>query len=97
MNMNMATTLSVVLLGVYVLGPAPARADPKLQNAPVLAPVPAPANCLMTTGSRLPQKPAHCAAFGRSYTEQDLRQTGLTSLGDALRRMDPAITAGRYP
>jgi hypothetical protein len=90
--MNMATLLSVVLLGACVLSPAPARADPNQHNAPAVATVPASPNCPKATGSRLPHETTQCAAFGRSYTGEDLKQTGKTSLGDALRMLDPAIT-----
>lgn len=58
--------------------------------------------CLQSTGSLITTvrnrraaregKPAECApAFGRAYTQDDLRGTGGTDLGDILRTLDPSI------
>ena len=58
--------------------------------------------CLQSTGSVITAvrnrraaregKPAECApAFGRVYTQDDLRGTGGTDLGDILRTLDPSI------
>ncbi len=93
--MNVNTLLSTVVLGAFLLNPVPSRADPDPPHGAVVATVPAHPNCLQATGSRIPQKAAECAGFGRSYSEQDLRQTGVISLGDALTRLDPAVTVGR--
>jgi hypothetical protein len=84
--------LGLVTLGAFVLGPALAGANDNPQKSPVAASAPASPGCLTVTGSRLPQKAPQCAGFGRSYTDQDLSQTGLTSVGDALGHLDPAIT-----
>ena len=53
-------------------------------------------NCLKETGSRLAPRPdskgRKCVnAIGRSYTREDLDRTGTIDLGDALRRLDPAV------
>jgi hypothetical protein len=54
-------------------------------------------NCLRHTGSRLlhsrrARAEKRCApAFGRVYTQDDLRMTGAVDIADALRRLDPAI------
>ena len=32
-----------------------------------------------------------CADFGRAYTRNDIENTGALTLGDALRRLDPAV------
>jgi len=58
--------------------------------------------CLQSTGSLITAvrnrraeregKPAECApAFGRAYTQDDLRGTGGSDLGDILRTLDPSI------
>ena len=90
--MHRATLFPVVILGAFTLSPAATRADPDQHNAPTVAAVPSPPSCLRVTGSRIPQKATECAGFGRSYSEQDLNQTGLTSVGDALGHLDPSIT-----
>lgn len=48
-------------------------------------------SCL-ATGSRIPLSPGDCAAFGRSYSDEQLRQTGQTEVGPALQMLDPDIT-----
>ncbi len=48
-------------------------------------------SCL-STGSRIPLSPGECAAPGRSYSEEELRQTGQVDVAPALRMLDPAIT-----
>lgn len=54
-------------------------------------------NCLRHTGSlllhsRRARAEKRCApAFGRVYTQDDLRMTGAVDIADALRRLDPAI------
>lgn len=59
-------------------------------------------HCLQSTGSLITTvrnrraeregKAAECApAFGRAYTQDDLRTTGGTDLGDILRTLDPSI------
>jgi hypothetical protein len=50
-------------------------------------------NCLRDTGSLIPAKKGQClqGAFGRSYSAEDLRNTGQPKTADALRMLDPAI------
>ncbi|WP_428381329.1 hypothetical protein [Nevskia ramosa] len=48
-------------------------------------------NCVRDTGTRIKSKKRDCVA-GRSYSAEELRQTGETNPLDALRRMDPSIT-----
>ena len=71
-------------------------ADAKDQNADRLS----DRNCLRSTGSlvttrynaRVEREKQKCiAANGRSYTQEDLRDTGATDIGDALRRLDPSV------
>lgn len=47
----------------------------------------------VTTGSRVPLDQNQCAAFGRSYSGQQLQQTGHIDTARALQTLDPAITA----
>lgn len=45
------------------------------------------------TASRIPPDPRHCSADNvRTYTGDQLEQTGATQVGDALRYLDPEIT-----
>ena len=50
-------------------------------------------NCPTTTASRIPSNDKSCTAFGRSYSSEDLDQTGKTSAAEALQQLDPSITA----
>lgn len=50
-------------------------------------------NCLQSTGSLIPAKPGTCLPVaGRSYSQQDIRNTGSPTLGPALQQLDPSIT-----
>lgn len=50
-------------------------------------------NCIRDTGSRIPAKPGHCLPVGgRSYSQQDLQNTGEIELGPALQKLDPSVT-----
>ncbi|MDB6086308.1 MAG: hypothetical protein JWN43_4189 [Gammaproteobacteria bacterium] len=49
--------------------------------------------CLPDTG--LPAGDAKCSGFGRSYSSEDIRRTGATTVGEALPLLDPSITVHR--
>ena len=51
-----------------------------------------PAGCVAATATRIPVSPKDCAAFGRSWTEQDIKGTGATDAAQALRQLDPTLT-----
>lgn len=69
--------------------PAPSGAD---SQSPLK---PGNRGCLQTTGSLIPAKPGTCLPVaGRSYSAQDLRNTGSPTLGPALQQLDPSITVG---
>ena len=55
-----------------------------------VAAAPAP-GCVSDTGSRI-SAPGDCAGFGRSYSQEDMKRTGTTTVGGALPLLDPAIT-----
>lgn len=50
-------------------------------------------NCIRDTGSMIPVKKGQClqGVSGRSYSAEDLRNTGQPKTADALRMLDPAI------
>ena len=48
-------------------------------------------NCLTQTESRISGK-GKCRGTGRSYTSDDLKRTGKTTVGEALPLLDPSIT-----
>lgn len=56
-------------------------------------PMPGDRNCLQTTGSLIPPKNGHCLSVpGRSYSRQDIQNTGEPTLGPALEKLDPSVT-----
>jgi hypothetical protein len=60
-------------------------------------PRPGDRNCIQSTGSLIPAKPGTCLPVpGRSYSREDLEKTGHTTLGPALRDLDPSITYGGH-
>ena len=51
-------------------------------------------SCLTQTGSLISVE-GKCRATGRSYTNDDIKGTGATSAGEALRQLDPSIIVSR--
>ena len=68
-----------------------ASAQPSARQHQVIKP--GDRNCIRDTGSMIPAKKGQClqGAFGRSYSAEDLRNTGQPKTADALRMLDPAI------
>jgi hypothetical protein len=60
-------------------------------KSPTTATTPAKSPCVSASLHQSPGS-ATCAAAGRSYSSEDLRRTGEIDLGDALQKLDPAIT-----
>jgi hypothetical protein len=56
-----------------------------------------PAGCVGQSATMIPLKdPRSCAGFGSTSTRDDIDRTGETTLGPALRMLDPSIsTSGR--
>jgi hypothetical protein len=50
-----------------------------------------PAGCVSDTGGLI-SAPGQCAAFGHYYSQEDLRRYGETTVGGALRMLDPTVT-----
>lgn len=57
----------------------------------------APPGCVAETATRLPMSPRDCAAFGRQWSSNDIRSTGQTDIGTALRNLDPSVSASTPP
>jgi hypothetical protein len=49
-------------------------------------------NCLTGTAGRIPTTSPSCAGIGRSYSSEDINRNGATTIGQAMRQLDPAIT-----
>jgi len=48
--------------------------------------------CPNDTASRIPRDPSSCYGLGRTYSNDELRRTGASSVADALRQLDPAVS-----
>jgi hypothetical protein len=51
-----------------------------------------PVGCLSNTATRIAMSAAECAAFGRTWTDEDIKTTGATDSAQALRLLDPSVT-----
>lgn len=50
-------------------------------------------NCIRDTGSHIPPPKGQCLPVaGTSYSQQDIRRTGATNIGQALQMLDPSVT-----
>jgi len=47
--------------------------------------------CLHDTGSMIVDAHHPCRGIGRSYTREQIDQTGATTAAEALRQLDPAV------
>jgi hypothetical protein len=74
--------------GVRYAAAAPA---PGVKTAKATSASP-PRGCVADTATRIPLRPSECAAFGNSWTQQDIKSTGATDVGQALRLLDPTLT-----
>jgi hypothetical protein len=51
-----------------------------------------PAGCVSESATRIPTSPRDCGAYGHQWSQQDIKSTGATSAGQALRLLDPTVT-----
>ncbi|QNK00330.1 hypothetical protein [Dyella telluris] len=92
--------LGIVPVAMAQQNPAAGTTDPasqpqvSAQKDPSQSPLkPGDRNCLQTTGSLIPAKQGTClSVMGRSYSQQDIKNTGSPTLGPALEQLDPSIT-----
>jgi hypothetical protein len=74
-------------------GDQPAATAPAQDTSNHSAVKPGDRNCVRDTGSLIPAKKGECLPVtGRSYSKQDLDNTGKTTIGPALQQLDPSIT-----
>ncbi len=60
-------------------------------NTPAKSAAAAPPPGCVSTGSRI-SAPGDCAGFGRSYSQEDMKRTGGTTVGGTLSLLDPTLT-----
>ncbi len=61
-------------------------------TAPTTAPATAQNPSCVSQSPGRSANPADCSPGGRSYTNDEIRRTGATTVGDALAQLDPSIT-----
>ncbi|HSY09048.1 MAG TPA: hypothetical protein VK820_11005 [Steroidobacteraceae bacterium] len=85
------SVIAACVLGSMLWGAHIASADdPKPASKPAHST--APSTCMHSTGTRIKLPPGECSASaGRSYSSQEIDQTGKTTVGGALRLMDPSM------
>jgi hypothetical protein len=84
----------LMIVGGLALSLAACATNPTTADAPKTADNTPPAGCVADTATRLPVTAHDCAAFGRSYTQKDLKATGAGAIdvGTGLRMLDPAVS-----
>ena len=50
-----------------------------------------PPGCVAETATRLPMSAHQCAAFGHTWTQNDIKSTGAQDVGQALSVLDPSL------
>lgn len=89
------TTLPVLAAAADAPAAAATASASSAQTAPTPAKPAAPEPCV-PTGSRIARRDGNCNAnAGRSYDEEQIRQTGANNVGQALQLLDPGVTVNR--
>lgn len=81
----------IVCVSLCVAACATSRSPPGAAKG-AAADIRPPAGCVADTATRIPVSPRECAGFGRVWTQEDVKTTGATSAGEALRLLDPSVT-----
>ena len=94
-ELEVAGMFNRVLIGVCftlcVAGCASSPSAPSAAKAAADAGSP-PVGCVPVTATRIPLSPHECGAFGRAWKQEDIKTTGATDAGQALRLLDPSVT-----
>ena len=82
-----------VALGLWVAGCAHTPSTPSPQNATAKSTT--SVGCAPESATRLPQRPDQCAAaaFGRSWTQDDLKRVGTIDVASGLQMLDTTVQA----
>ena len=84
LRLSGAAAVSLLFIGsIAMSAEAPPQAPKPAARAYLCAPQP---------DSRLPASERKCPEFGHSWSSQDIQRTGATTVGDALRLLDPTLT-----
>jgi hypothetical protein len=92
--MTLPVRLIQLLTQAVLLSGVCACADLNFEHTLVSSALPG-ADCSVTTASRVSTADQPCSGLRHSFSNQDIRTTGATSLAVALRMLDPSIVTGR--
>ena len=88
----MKRSLALTVVAALMLG-ACATTPPSPDQTKVAETAKPPPGCVGQTATRIPVKDdKSCAGFGSTYTQQDINNTGQSTVGAALPLLDPSIT-----
>lgn len=88
----MKRSLALTVVAALMLG-ACATTPPTPDQTKLAADAKPPPGCVGQTATRIPVKDdKSCAGFGSTYTQQDINNTGQSTVGAALPLLDPSIT-----
>jgi hypothetical protein len=88
----MKRSLALTVVAALMLA-ACAATPPTPDQTKVAANATPPAGCVGQSATRIPLKDdKSCAGFGSTYTQQDINNTGQSTVGGALPLLDPSIT-----
>jgi hypothetical protein len=85
-------TKRLIAGALIAVGLAACATTPQATTPPTASAKP-PLGCVSDTATRLPVATGECAGPGSVYTKEDMDRTGQVYAQDALRMLDPAITA----
>ena len=88
-----AQPFCILIYGLLLVGIS-ACADMRSANSKALSALPE-VDCSVITGSRVMATDQRCSAQRKSFTGQEIQNTGEVSVGRALSMLDPAIAAAR--
>ena len=88
--------MNKLLLGACLALAVAGCASTPETKAPATAAAKAPAGCVPETASRIPAKDSTCAGFGHTWTGEDIQRTGQIDTAQALRMLDPSISASGH-
>jgi hypothetical protein len=77
-----------IAAAVLTLAGCASSSDTK-PTAAVTGPMP---DCPISAANLRPATTPNCVGVGRSYSSKELNRNGATSIGDAMRQLDPSIT-----
>lgn len=87
--MNTKAFFGVAAAAVLTLAGCASSSDTRPTAAVTGPPIP---DCPTGTASLRAETSPNCAGIGRTYSSKDLNRNGATSVGDAMRQLDPSIT-----